>query len=51
MNFNIGEWIVEALKLIKDSKELRRLLYFLIASVCMPAALMSVVKLIEVLNK
>ena len=51
MNFNIGEWIVEALKLIKDSKELRRLIYTGVLIFGTPAVIVSIVKLIEVLNK
>ena len=50
MNFNIGEWIVEALKLIKESKELRRLIYTCILMFGAPAVILSIVKLLEILK-
>lgn len=50
MNFNIGGWIVEALKLIKDSKELRKLIYTAIFIFGTPAVVVSIVKLIEILK-
>jgi len=33
MNFNFGEWIVEALKVIEDSKHLKVMVYGLVVAV------------------
>ena len=54
MNFNIGEWIVEALKLLKEHKVLRNMVYvalgvwFSISG--LPPLLQSLAKLIEVIK-
>lgn len=38
MNFNFGEWIVEALKIIESSRHLRVMAYGLVLAVVMYAA-------------
>lgn len=50
MKFNIGDWIVGVLKLIRDSKWLRRLLYVMFFVFGTPAVVVSVVKLIAILK-
>ncbi|MFC3338812.1 hypothetical protein [Paracandidimonas soli] len=37
MNFNLGEWIVEALKIIESSKHLKVMVYGLVFSVVLHA--------------
>ena len=54
MNFNIGEWIVEALKLFKDYKALRRMFYATIGTCILifgcPPLIQAIAKLVEVLK-
>lgn len=53
MNFNIGDWIVKALELIKQYKSVKHFCYwilFVIALFAIPPILLAITKLIEVIN-